>query len=78
MSSTKRKIVLAGNYHQYLNYLRETGQVPKDAAFVSRSEQIRGLRDVEVVYYRTWWANPEYRSHAFWDYLAVIARRANA
>ena len=74
MPSTKRKIVLAGDYHQYRNYLRETGQKPKDATFVSQSEQIYGLRDVEVVCYGTWWTNPEYQTSGFLDYLAAIEK----
>jgi len=52
------KIVLAGNYSQYLNYLRDSGETPRTAKYVSAPEQLEGLQNVEVIRYGTWWMNP--------------------
>jgi hypothetical protein len=52
------KIVIAGNYHQYKNYLRENNLTPRQARYVDMPEKLRGLRDVEVVKYGEWWLNP--------------------
>ena len=65
------KIVLAGNYGQYLNYLRESGETPRTAKYVSQSEQLAGLKDVEVVRYGTWWMNP----CAKIDLISVVERK---
>ena len=52
------KIVLAGNYSQYLNYLRDSGETPRTAKYVNALEHLVGLQDVEVVRYGTLWVNP--------------------
>ena len=52
------KIVIAGNYQQYKEYLRKTNQSPRDAKYIEFPEQLRGLRNVEIVRYGTWWESP--------------------
>jgi hypothetical protein len=64
------KIVIAGSYQQYKSWLRENDLIPRDARYVSFPEQLRGLKDVEVVRTGTWWMNP----CSYDDYLAVIER----
>lgn len=64
------KIVIAGNYRQYQNYLRENNLTPQEAKYVSTPEQLHGLRDVEVVKVGEWWLNP----CADDDYLKIIER----
>jgi hypothetical protein len=51
------KIVIAGNYRQYQDYLRENKLSPREARYVSSPEHLRGLRGVEVVKYGEWWLN---------------------
>jgi hypothetical protein len=64
------KIVIAGNYRQYQNYLRENNLTPQQARYVDTPEKLRGLRDVEVVRVGEWWLNP----CADDDYLEIIQR----
>ena len=52
------KIVIAGNYRQYKDYLRENNLTPQQARYVDMPEKLRGLRGVEVVKYGEWWLNP--------------------
>lgn len=52
------KIVIAGNYRQYKNYLRENNLTPQQARYVDMPEKLRGLRGAEVVKYGEWWLNP--------------------
>jgi hypothetical protein len=67
------KVVIAGSYAQYKSYLRESGESPQTARFVSEPEQIRGLRGVKVVYYGHWWLNKV----AIDPYLALIEKDEN-
>ncbi len=69
----KTKIVIAGNYRQYLHYLRENELSPRDARYCCEVEQLRGLRKVEIVRYGTWWENP----CAFDDYLLILGAPNN-
>ena len=64
------KLVIAGNYQQYKNYLQENKLSSQDAKYISRSEQLRGYRDVEIVRVGEWWLNP----CAYDSYLQVIER----
>lgn len=52
------RIVIAGNYRQYKDYLRENNLTPQQARYVDTPEKLRGLRGVEVVKYGEWWLNP--------------------
>lgn len=52
------KIVIAGNYRQYKDYLLENNLTPQQARYVDAPEKLRGLRGVEVVKYGEWWLNP--------------------
>jgi hypothetical protein len=54
-----KKIVIAGNYSQDLNYLRETGENPSEARYVCTQGHVAGLPDdIEIVRYGTSWQNP--------------------
>lgn len=64
------KIVIAGNYNQYKNYLRENNLTPQEARYVSTPDVLRGLHNVEVVKVGEWWLNP----CADDDYLKIIER----
>jgi len=53
------KFVIAGNYRQFTNYCRENRLQPnKDVRYVGRPEDTRGVRNVEIIKYGTWWENP--------------------
>ena len=65
------KIVIAGNYQQYKEYLKETKQSPKDVRYISSSEQLRGLRNVKVIRYGTWWKSPVITAVTYYE---VISR----
>lgn len=62
------KIVIAGSYHQYLQYLKDSGLTRAEAYYVSKPSQLWRVRDEEVVLYGTWWNNP----CAFCDFLPII------
>ena len=66
------KIVLAGNYGQYLSYLRDTGETPRTAKYVNAPEHLIGLQDVEVVRYGTWWVNPCAKA----DLISVVEKKS--
>lgn len=63
---TKKVIlVVAGNYHQYLMYLRKTGLTREDALYVCRPRHIAGLGKKHVkniVYPGESWKNPLFGS----------------
>lgn len=48
------KIVLTGNYNEYMRYRRETGLTEREAIYAGSPEKIRGSRNVELVKYGTW------------------------
>jgi len=52
------KLVIAGNYRQFKDYLRENKLSELDARFVDRIEQVQGMRGSEIVTYGTWTDNP--------------------
>ena len=58
LDTTTMKIVIAGNYRQYKNYLRENNLTPQQAQYIDTPVKLRGLRNVEVVKYGDWWLNP--------------------
>ena len=66
------KIVLAGNYGQYLSYLRDTGETPRTAKYVNAPEHLIGLQDVEVVRHGTWWVNPCAKA----DLISVVEKKS--
>lgn len=51
------KLVIAGNYQQFREWLRETGTNPRDARFVDRMEQVKGMRGAEIILYGEYWQN---------------------
>lgn len=50
-----KKLIIAGNYREYKEYLWQSGENAQTSVFVSCPERLFGLRDVECVYYGTWW-----------------------
>lgn len=52
------KIVIAGNYRQYLFYLIESNESEETARFVESEEDLQDVDDAEVVFYGTSWLNP--------------------
>lgn len=62
------KLIIAGTYNQYMSYLQETKQIPKEAKYCCRLEHIFGYHNVEVVRYGEWWLNPLYNN----DHLKAI------
>lgn len=51
-------VVIAGTYEQYLTWLKETGASRRNAAYVTRPEQLLGLRGVTVIRTGERWTNP--------------------
>jgi len=57
------KIVLAGNYQQYAEYVEERLLDPNEVRFIGSESDLEGLPDnVELVYVGTWWDNPIHTS----------------
>lgn len=54
------KLVVAGNYAQYKNYLRDENLTPAEAKYVSNPEVMQGYIDteIEIVLYGSWWESP--------------------
>lgn len=56
--NSSKRFVLAGNWKQFGEYCQEK-KIPRTAVrYISRAEDLRGLRDVEVVKWGTWWLHP--------------------
>ncbi|MFX0194519.1 MAG: hypothetical protein ACFFCW_00230 [Candidatus Hodarchaeota archaeon] len=53
----KRLIVIAGTFDEFLHYCRENKISAQESKYVSRPEQLRGLRNCEVVYAGRYWLN---------------------
>jgi len=51
------KLIIAGNYQQYLHYLQENSETPRTAKYISDSNMLRGLRDGEIIKYGTYYTN---------------------
>jgi hypothetical protein len=49
-----RKFILAGTYWQAREYMRDVGLSPSEAAYLDHPDQLRGLRNPEVVRVGTW------------------------
>lgn len=51
------KLVVAGNYHQYVNWCEENKVKPIgiEARYISSWEDMRGFRDAEIIYYGTYY-----------------------
>lgn len=54
------KIIIAGNYHQYKDYLREHNLPPWTAVHLYSVKQLMGLHgcDCEIIRTGEWWENP--------------------
>lgn len=58
----KIKLVIAGNYSEYLSYLADNNISPVQAKYISSLEDLKGVdaSKVEVVYYGSYAVNPVY------------------
>ena len=54
------KLVLAGNYGQYKNFLQGNGFNPRNDyyKYISCAEDMMGYHGVKVIRTGTWWENP--------------------
>ena len=66
---SKRKLILAGNYHEYENYLRESGEDRRNSTYVSNHLVLKGMRDFELVPYGTFYERNDI--HEIEDELAM-------
>jgi len=48
------KLVFAGNYQMYREYLKESGETPRTARYVSSPEKALGYTDYEIILYDDW------------------------
>ena len=55
---TKTILVVAGNYDQFLRYIKERKIERDRAVYLNRPEKILGLRDFEVHLAYEWWNSP--------------------
>jgi hypothetical protein len=56
------KLVIAGNYSQYKEYLRENKLTDhKDAVYIDNTVRMRGRINCEVIFYGKYHMNPVFR-----------------
>jgi len=53
-------LVFAGNYNQYLSWLKRNNQTPETAKYISSPEQVRGFQNCEYVTTGEYWKNEAY------------------
>ena len=54
-----RNIIVAGNYHQAVNFARENGWSPNSYVYADDHWRLKGLRgDVRIDYVGTWKEHP--------------------
>lgn len=53
------RYIFSGNYHEFINYLRENDLSRSDAVFIFQPEQLRGLRNIVLEKVGTWYRNGE-------------------
>lgn len=57
------KIILAGNYQQYAEYIKEKFLDPNEVRFIGSESDLEGLPDtVEVIKIGSWYDNPAHAS----------------
>lgn len=56
-----RKFVFTRNRSQYNSYLLENNLTPKDAIYLHDIQQLRGISDIDVVFYGEYKLNPLYK-----------------
>lgn len=54
----KPVLVFAGNYNQYRDFLREHDLNPREWRYVSRPDQIMGMRSANYIKVGQWYLNP--------------------
>jgi hypothetical protein len=67
------RLVMAGNYYQFRDFLRRSELSTTDHRYVTTQEQLRGYSG-EVLQVGTWWDNQGYTS----NFLDELDRRVNA
>jgi hypothetical protein len=59
------KVVIAGSYKQYINWLHKNKFSPDEYQYVNRIEQVWGLKIKKIIYVGTFWDNlVYYRYHS--------------
>jgi hypothetical protein len=72
---TALRIVLAGNYMQYHQWMRENHLAPHEARFIGQESDLHGLLDsVEIIRIGTWYENPMHYNGRFLE----LVDRVNA
>jgi hypothetical protein len=56
--SNRVKLVFAGDYRQYTDWIRETKTSERDARYIDRIEKVMGMRGAEIVLVGEHWRNP--------------------
>jgi len=57
MKNHKLKVVIAGNYQQYSDYISSQNYIT-DTIYVNSECELRGLQNVEIIKVGEWWKNP--------------------
>lgn len=58
MAKPKIKLVIAGNFSQYMEWLERNGATEQSARYVCSAHHLRGMRGCEVVRTGEYWRNP--------------------
>lgn len=66
-----KKIVIAGNYKQFTDYMRKSKSDPATTHYVNCEEHLLGIRDVEVIYVGEHWLNPVC-NHPLIEYIKTL------
>jgi hypothetical protein len=72
------KLVVAGDYVQFLDYCREHGlnphSRPRTVKFVQSYGDFFGVDNAELVCYGIWEQNPVYQNPELWSFLIEYSR----
>lgn len=60
MGQIRKVVVIAGNHKQYLRFLRDEQLNPRQVRYISREEQLVGLRDVRIIFDGDYLRSPVY------------------
>lgn len=66
------KLVIAGNYKQFRNWLRENHLDPSEYVYAHNYEGVVGHRYDELLQVGTYWENPFYLSEGFHKMMRAV------
>lgn len=69
------KIIIAGNKHQYEDFLRKNKLLKEHFKYVSEPHQIEGLKLKLVIFTGTYWENKMWKDNSLFDWLKVNVAR---